>query len=128
MLPLAQRALHLLALGDVDEDVGRADQAAGLVLQRPGVGEDVAPAAVRPHDDDLAVLVRPAVTQRQRHPARVVGHRRIVGRAQRMRAAIALVRVVEPRAPAPQLSGTFIEMDDPSFGVASVGRHRKRVQ
>ena len=111
-------ALHLV--GDIDQESGRTNQRTGIVTQRRHIGEHVAAAAVRSHDDDLAAFVFAAALQRQRRPARFMRETRAIHGKKGERSAISLGCIIECRAPSPQLRGAVVEKRDSSCDIAAV--------
>ena len=83
----AHGLLGPVALGDVDEDVDRADELAVVGEERCRVGHERDVRAVRPDGDRLAAADGSRFLERDGHRTLVVAHRRLVEVQQPKRAA-----------------------------------------
>ena len=109
-------------LGDVDEEVDRADHPALRVAQGRGVGHEPHACSVGPLRDRLDATDRLAGLERDRHRAFVVGQACAVEPIEPPRPA-PQVRS-EGRAVAPELGGGLVVEGDPALGVGGVDRRR----
>jgi hypothetical protein len=91
------------------------------------VGQHGDARAVRTLDGDLFAAKALACRESARHPAVLTRNCRVVRGKKRDRTAEPFSHVVQARLAAPQPRGTFIEIRNPSFGVAGIGADGQHV-
>ena len=120
-----ERTGGTLPVGDVDQDVDRADQLPVIREQGRRVGGERHLAAVGPDRDRLAAANGSGLVEGDRHRALVVTHRRIVGPEQSERSA---PQLAERGLATPEFRGSDVEEGDPPVGVGRVDRHAEGIE
>src|SRR5207237_4576009 len=127
-LALLEPLFRSLAIRNVDDDVDRPGQLAGVVKEWDCMRQDNQPGAVRSFDDDLISIERPALAETTSHPALVMRHPLPVDRRHPERTAVPILRVVQLGFAPPGEYGTPVVVRDETLGIACISSGRQRLQ
>ena len=121
----ADRLFGSVALGDVDEDVDRADELPVVVEQRSRVGHERDVGAVGPDRDGLPAPDGTRFLEGDRHRTLVVAHRALVEEQQPERPAPFLA---DRRPAAPELGCGGVEERDLAVRIGRVDRDSEGIE